>query len=98
MRRQDILSRIVPSFDRAHEPARDASSPHPKQSTKAQAQRFWGGGHLLADEKYVDGAKIENIEEGQGGQPIICGMLACIQLHRGLAVVVKRFQEMADLP
>lgn len=84
MRRQDILITDC-AFERARLNQRATYPSHTQQtSIKAQVQPALlegvGEGCLLADEKYVDGAKIEIIEEGKCGQSIISGMLACIQL------------------
>lgn len=41
-----------------------------------------GDSDSLADQQNVDGAKIEVIEKRQGGQAIVAGMLARVELWR----------------
>lgn len=39
---------------------------------------------LLGNEKHVDRAEVELVEEGKGCQPIVCGMLASVQLEKNV--------------
>jgi len=36
--------------------------------------------NLLADEEHVDGAEVEIIKEREGGQPVVGGVLAGVEL------------------
>jgi hypothetical protein len=48
------------------------------------------GGRLLADEKNVDGAKIEIVVERQCSESIVCGVLAGVKLVKGIRQVCDR--------
>lgn len=57
----------------------------PSKSRPIIAGKGGGGkGHLLADEQYINGAQVEIIKEGQGGQPIVGRVLTRIKLDGGL--------------
>jgi hypothetical protein len=49
-------------------------------ATEISYREWKGKGGLLADKKHIDSAKVEVIEEGKRGKPVVCGMLSSIKL------------------
>lgn len=57
---------------------------HQSLGPSSQGKGEGGRGHLLADEQYINGAQVEIIKEGQGGQAIVGRVLTGIKLDGGL--------------
>lgn len=55
-----------------------------------------GSKDLLADEKHVDRAEVEDIEEGKRGQTIVCRVLACVKLQRSSAFLGSDAEKRLD--
>ena len=48
--------------------------------------------YLLGDEEHVDGAQVEVVKEGQGGQAVVGGVLAGVKLQFGQSVGRRALQ------